>query len=510
MTFTDRVAGEQNLFVDQTQLGLHPIDVLFRAHAGADQAVGDLEDRILHHIECAHAPRHDLPIVLGFTIRVDGRVNWFELQALLRSLRELLVASRPLQPADLMRPNDAQSDDQVAIELDRDQVQDPHEELENALTALAGVAAAAANAAVTVDDALTQFATTAARFAAFRLQQSGTGFVYEWRARVFAALCDRITRRAASWTERLNRYDARVAEYDALEPATPDAERIAPLRDAELLIGAFTDPIPTDPDDYRNTVLPPKRGAFAARRDAMQALVANSRPTLAHLLADTAATRVAGDFDFAAFTVTAEEAEVASFRAQLAETIAQLDIRARERSTPQRTTSARIPRGSHARRGRRARGGGGRARGDPAAGAGGTDPLPRDERCARELDSVHSRARRRQRARGAAAARGTAAHPGGRAARDRARRCGRGRRCCARDCRARISCTRKRCRARAQSSISRFSARAGWTAGFLLVRRAQADRPRRKAGAGSRSISSNKRMKAAAGCTRPEQQRSVR
>lgn len=329
VAFTDRVAGERTLFVDQTQLGLHPIDVLFRAHAGADQAVSDLEDRILHHVESAHAPRHDLPIVLGFTTRVAGRVNWFELQALLRSLRELLVASRPLRPADLMRANDALSGEQAAIELDRDQIQDPLDELDDALTALADVAAAVADAAVTVDDALTRFATTVARFAAFRLPQSGAGFVYEWRARAFAALCARIAHRATSWTERLDRYDARIAEYTA----TPEAERIALLRDAELLIGAFTDPIPTDPDDYLNVVLPPKRLSFEARRNAMQALVTNSRATLAQLLADTAAARVAGDFDFDTFTVTAEDAEVTRFRSQLADAIARLDTHARERGT---------------------------------------------------------------------------------------------------------------------------------------------------------------------------------
>lgn len=332
VTFTDRAAGEQTIFVDQQQLGLHPIDVLFRAHAGTDQAVGDLEDRILQHIQATHAPRHDRPIQLRFTTRVADRVNWFELQALLRSLRELLIASRPLQPADLMRSNDAKTDEQAEIELDRDKVQDPLDELNDALAALTTVAAAVANAAVTVDDALTQVAAIVARFAAFRLQQSGTGFVYEWRARTFAALCDKIMRRAASWSDRLDRYDSRIVQYDALDPATPDAERIEMLRGAELLIGALADPIPTDPDDYRDTVLPARRAAFAARRDAMQALVANPRATLAQLLTDTAATRVAGDFDFDAFTLTAEEAEVARFRTQLAETIAQLETRALART----------------------------------------------------------------------------------------------------------------------------------------------------------------------------------
>ena len=329
VSFTDRVTGNQTVFVDQTQLALHPVDVLFRAYADTAQAVGDLEDRILQHIQTAHAPRHDRPILMQFTTRVVDRVNWFELQGLLRSLRSLLVASRPLQPGDLMRSNDAKSDQQNALSLDPAQVEDPLAELNAALTALTAVATALATAGVTIDDAVTQFAAAVARFAAFRLQQTGTGFVYEWRAATFSALCDKVTRRVSSWNDRLARYDERIADYDALDPGTSAVDRIDALRAADLLVGTeLTTPIPPDPDDYRDNILEAKRTAYVVRRDAMQALVTTPRATLASLLADTAATRVAGDFDFDAFTLTDEEDEVARFRAQLTDAVTQLNKQA--------------------------------------------------------------------------------------------------------------------------------------------------------------------------------------
>ena len=119
-----------------------------------------------------------------------GRVTWFELQALLRSLRALVVASRPLQPADLMRANDAARDQQAAVSLPRSRVASAARRPANdtLLPALDAARAALGNPAVTIDDALAQFAATVGRFAAYRLPQTGTGFVYEWRAGAYTAL----------------------------------------------------------------------------------------------------------------------------------------------------------------------------------------------------------------------------------------------------------------------------------------------------------------------------------
>lgn len=326
VTFTDRASGtEQTIFVDQQQLALQPIDVLYRAQAGTDQALGDLDDLILQHVQTNHAPRHDKAITILHVARVADRFTWFELQALLRSLRALVLASRPLRPADLMRANDSQRDQQAMITLARSRVGDPRDDLNDTLLPqLDTLAAALGNPAITIDDALSQFAATVARFAAYRLPRTGTGFVFEWRMAAYAALSERIASRVENWDERLRRYDAAVTAYDALPLATPEAERMPLLRDAEGIIStALTTPAPASAADYR-LALNDRRNAFVTRRNALDALVTVPRSTLAALLADAKGQLPLAAFDPIELSFTANDDEIARFRQQLVDAVAAL------------------------------------------------------------------------------------------------------------------------------------------------------------------------------------------
>ena len=209
VSFTDRGSdAERTVFVGQDKLELHPIDLLYRVQTGAEQALGDIDERILHYVQTNEAPRHDRRITIQYTTRVADRVTWFELQAVLRSLRALL-GSRPLQPADLVRANDAGSDQQQMVSLDAARVTTPNEVLRTTLLPLlATLTTALNNPAVTIDDALERFVTTVSKFAAYRLPQTGTGFVYEWRAGAYAALAGRLRQRVEDWNRRLARFDA--------------------------------------------------------------------------------------------------------------------------------------------------------------------------------------------------------------------------------------------------------------------------------------------------------------
>ena len=80
----------------------------YRAEARADQALGDLDDRILARLHATAAVAIDRPITVQHTTRIPGSVTFFELEGLLRSLRRLVVGARPLRPADLVRQSDAQ------------------------------------------------------------------------------------------------------------------------------------------------------------------------------------------------------------------------------------------------------------------------------------------------------------------------------------------------------------------------------------------------------------------
>ena len=332
VTFTDRVTnGEQTVFISQEQLGLHPNDLVYRVEAGADQALNSLDDCILQYLHAQHAPRYDREIHIRYTERVLGKISWFELQALLRSLRALAVAARPLQPADLMRHNDATHDEQAAVTLPKSRVQTPRDDLQNThLPALDALAAALANPAITIDDGLAQFVVTVGSLAAYRLPQTGIGFVFEWRAGAYTALTTEIADRVNAWDDRLTRYDGKIGDYDALPTTTPEEERLPLLQAAELLISTqLTTPLPATAAAYR-LLLDPKRAAYTSKRAALQELVGTARSTLAQFLADAQAQIPAGaqpalaDFDPIPLDFGENEAEITRFRTTLAEAVARL------------------------------------------------------------------------------------------------------------------------------------------------------------------------------------------
>lgn len=330
--FTDRATDAvRDEFITQEQLGLQPIDLLYRAETGVDQGLNALDDLILHALHALFAPRHDRPITIRYTARAPGRVNWFELQALLRSLRALVTASRPLQPADVQRANDAAASEQAAVALARARVEDPRNDLNNVqLPALTALETALANPAVTIDAALNQFTATVGSLAAYRLPQTGTGFVYEERAAAYRAVADKVAGRVATLNERLERFDARLADYDALPAGTPEEERVPLLEAAELLVRVrLATPPPANAAAYR-AALNGARSDFVDKRDALQGLVDNARATLAQLVADAEDQLAAGAlpplaaFDADPLDFTDEKAQIERFRTDMSDAAGRL------------------------------------------------------------------------------------------------------------------------------------------------------------------------------------------
>jgi hypothetical protein len=325
VSFTDRATNAvQTVFITQQQLKLHPIDLVYRAETTSQQALGDLDDLILRHLHANHAPRYDREILIRHTESVSGRITWFELQALLGSLRPLVTASRPLQPADLMRAGDATSGEQSSVSLDKNRVEAARDDLHDTLLpALNAVATSLGNPGVTIDDALAQFAETAGRFAAYRLPQTGTGFVFEWRVGAYMALTRKLTVRVRTWDERRARYQLRIDEYDALPLATPEDERIAKLQEAEIVISTqLTTPAPASAL-YR-PALNVKLLDFMIKRDKLQQLVDDARDTLTQLLTDAKAELPLTDFDPDPFDFNEDDAEIARFRARLTDAVSLL------------------------------------------------------------------------------------------------------------------------------------------------------------------------------------------
>ena len=104
-------------------------------------------------------------------------MTFFELEGLLRSLRRVVVGARPLTPADVMRQGDARSTDQGAVSLPRARLGDAVAELRDTLApTLAALRATLADATRTIDQVVAAYVDAVAPFAAYRIQQAGTGF----------------------------------------------------------------------------------------------------------------------------------------------------------------------------------------------------------------------------------------------------------------------------------------------------------------------------------------------
>lgn len=321
--FVDRGTDAQRVeFITQQQLGLSPSDLLYRAEARPDQALGDLDDLILRYLHANFAPRHDRDIRIRHTERASNRVTWFELQALLRSLGVVVKGSRPLTPADLMRANDATREQQAAM-LDRARIGTPRNDLNNVLIpALDAVAAALADTTVTIDDALVQFAGVMGRLAEYRLPQTGVGFVFEWRTGLFAAIQNRVAERLRVWAQRLTRFEQAVQAYDANTPGS-EAARIAALQQAELIVRTSLTPAPGPSGAYRLS-LNGVRAAYEAKAAALQDLIDAARPTLTALLQAAEAELPLSDFDPDPLSFNQEAGEIDRFRARLTDAVARV------------------------------------------------------------------------------------------------------------------------------------------------------------------------------------------
>lgn len=317
VTFVDRATNlETASVVSQADMGLHPVDLLYRAEPGQDQALGDLDDRILVWLHANKAVRHDRPITIRHTERIPGKVTFFELEGLLRSLRRVLIGARPLRPADLVRQGDARTDDQGTSVLPRSRVADAQTDLRDVLLlSLTALSADVDDNTRTIDQAVTGYANTVSQLAAYRIPQAGTGFAFEWRARTYVAVSDLIATRVAAWDERRARHDELLMAYAALPGSATEDERLQILRTAEVLISSTVASGLTPAAHL--AALTSERTAFVAKRDALDDLRTTPRATLAALVADALASSDISDFDPEALDLSAQTLEIDRFRAGL-------------------------------------------------------------------------------------------------------------------------------------------------------------------------------------------------
>ena len=322
--YIDRTTGTlATATITQVDLGLQPADLLYRAEARADQALGDLDDRLLAHLHATAAVAIDQPITVRHTTRVPGSVTFFELEGLLRSLRRLVVGARPLRSADLVRQSDARTADQGASSVPLARLTDARTALHDThLPALGTLAGQVVDPARTVDEVIELYEAAVSPLAAYRIPGAGTGFALEWRAGAYVAATALLTARVADWDARLTSYAAVMADYAALPPgATPEAQ-LQLLRTAEALVSPTVSSGLAPPAEL--LAVTTKHDALVAKRAVLEEIATVPRATLADLVADAVAAADTSAFDHDPLDLSAPVADIERFRSGLAAAVAQL------------------------------------------------------------------------------------------------------------------------------------------------------------------------------------------
>jgi hypothetical protein len=274
--------------VTQADLGLLPIDLLYLLDPDDERSGRTMDDLIEAHVIATFAPRPHAELAITYRDRIaaiPGHVPFFELAPLVRSLRSLLLRTRPLRATDMTMSQEATgaTDGDVALAPQRiTLVRDALQAHLADLTAFHGALQArldaeeAALIATEIDGTIDTFAGLMISLAPYAGLDTGTSAVHDDRRRIFAAMLAQLHEVTERWDARLAEFDLAIAAYDAA-PGQADEQKFLALLMAERVISTErTDPVPATPDPLRNDLVDVKRVAFVAQRDALAALRASA------------------------------------------------------------------------------------------------------------------------------------------------------------------------------------------------------------------------------------------
>lgn len=329
--FVDRTTGlASSTTTTQADLGLQPVDLLYRGETRADQALGDLDERILAHLHAAEDVSLAEPITIQYTKRISGSITFFELEGLLHSLRRLLIGARPLRPSDLVRQGDARTGDQSTSTVPLARLTDVRTDLHDThLPALARLATRIADMTRTIDQVIADYEEAVSPLAAYRLPGSGTGFALEWRAATYVWFAKVLKDRVDVWDDRVSSFTAVMTDYGALPGTATVDERLQLLRTAETLVSTSVSSGLGVPAQLH--AVNKARTAFGVRRDLLQQIATSPRPSLAQLVTDAQDAADVSAFDHDTLDLRAPLDEIDRFRAGLSVAVTRLVEQVRSR-----------------------------------------------------------------------------------------------------------------------------------------------------------------------------------
>lgn len=110
VAFTNNSGNKDELFVSQLDLNLQSLDLLFSANLDSEQSMTELDDRLLEFVKYKSSQSSNVGPFTKCEIIYDvprtrmsnHQVSFFELSAILKSLRHILIGEKSIKPEDLL------------------------------------------------------------------------------------------------------------------------------------------------------------------------------------------------------------------------------------------------------------------------------------------------------------------------------------------------------------------------------------------------------------------------
>jgi len=259
-------AAVGSLTPTMAELGLEPIDIFYLIDTGGERGLPEFDELLIDHAEqdVTTPPRADARFELEYFPQGTGALTLFEAAPLFRSLRNVVLGRRALQPTDLTLASEARGGQDATMVVRGDKAQEVTELLADAISALdtfisaldPTVDPAAPDAEAARDDARDHidawqrdFAALGRALAPFGLHTASMMTPVEARRARFSAILATIDPIIDRWRAKDGDFDTAMAAYAALPASASDEERHALLiRAARCVSTTVIAPLPSIPD----------------------------------------------------------------------------------------------------------------------------------------------------------------------------------------------------------------------------------------------------------------------
>jgi len=285
-TYEEGVANpEQTVIVDMAALELNAIDLFYLLDVESAKSLTALDDYILKQVHQTETPRPDVELKINYTESIADKITVFEIAPLIKSLRSLVLAARPLKNSDMLLSNEASTENDVNYSIDINRINNTFSKFKehflDSNNQDGGIDIVNSAFISLIDDEdfeLTlgnkqqiidgidaysnQFLIRLHNLSQFGIPQTGFGFIYDRKAGIYAAIYQKVLDYKKRWEDKQTTYNDLITDFGN---ATTDEEKIEILQKAERTIStSYTIPLPDTVADYE-TIVTDKKDLFDSK-----------------------------------------------------------------------------------------------------------------------------------------------------------------------------------------------------------------------------------------------------